>query len=265
MVDKVDIISLSLGSSVGWLDNSPIQIYQDYLATIGVHIVAAAGNERTEGLFYSEQPAAGLLTNAVGATYDAAVSLPFYGGRNHPTDSDTSRPAYSDPTALPAYQALLTGGGSGLIPYSSPAPLVFPAAARIYFTSTDPNLSGDACSALPASTPNLSDKVVIVRRGGCDFTVKLANVGKAGGFVPTLSLALSHVPADEAIADLAAKLSWSTTPPTPSSFLSSTSAPLAYKSSEVCATRKESRCVKASTEGSRYVCGLLKKSIASSS
>lgn len=154
LVDKVDIISLSLGSSVGWLNNSPIQIYQDYLATIGVHIVAAAGNERTEGLFYSEQPAAGLLTNAVGAT---------------------------DPTALPAYQALLTGGGSGLIPYSSPAPLVFPAAARIYFTSTDPNLSGDACSALPASTPNLSDKVVIVRRGGCDFTVKLANVGKAGG------------------------------------------------------------------------------------
>ena len=75
LVDKVDIISLSLGSSVGWLDNTPIQIYQDYLATIGVHIVAAAGNERTEGLFYSEQPAAGLLTNAVGATYDTSVSF----------------------------------------------------------------------------------------------------------------------------------------------------------------------------------------------
>ena len=72
-VDKVDIISLSLGTSVGWLDNTPIQIYQDYLATIGVHIVAAAGNERTEGLFYSEQPAAGLLTNAVGATYATPV------------------------------------------------------------------------------------------------------------------------------------------------------------------------------------------------
>lgn len=82
---------------------------------------------------------------------------------------------------MPAYQALLTGGGSGLIPYTSPAPLVFPSASRIYFTSTDPNVPNDACSPLPASTPNLSDKVVIVRRGTCDFTVKLANVGKAGG------------------------------------------------------------------------------------
>lgn len=179
LVDKVDIISLSLGTSVGWLDNTPIQIYQDYLATVGVHIVAAAGNERTEGLFYSEQPAAGLLTNAVGGTY--ATPVLFFGGRNNPTDSVL--PVHSDPKTLPAYHALLTGGGSGLIPYSSPAPLVFPAASRIYFTSTNPNLSGDACSALPASTPNLSDKVVIVRRGGCDFAIKLANVGKAGGFV----------------------------------------------------------------------------------
>ena len=153
-------------------------------------------------------------------------------------------PVHSDPKTLPAYQALLTGGGSGLIPYSSPAPLVFPAPSRIYFTSTNPNLSGDACSALPASTPNLSDKVVIVRRGGCDFTVKLANVGKAGGFVSTLSTAFPYLPADEAIANLAAKLSWSTTPRTPSSFLNSTSAPLACKPLEVCATRKESRCVK---------------------
>ncbi|GAA5984107.1 hypothetical protein JCM10908_006053 [Rhodotorula pacifica] len=153
-VDKVDIVTMSLGSAVGWLDNTPIQIYQDYLATIGVHVVASAGNDRVEGAFFSEGPAAGLVTNAVGAT---------------------------DPKTLPAYQALLTGGGSSLLPYSSPAPLTPTGTYRVYFTSTNSGVANDACSALPASTPDLSNMVVVVKRGTCDFTVKLANVAKAGG------------------------------------------------------------------------------------
>lgn len=50
----------------------------------------------------------------------------------------------------------------------------------LYFTSTDPSVAADACTALPSSTPSLTSRVVVVRRGGCDFAVKLANLAKAG-------------------------------------------------------------------------------------
>ncbi|POY75116.1 hypothetical protein BMF94_1746 [Rhodotorula taiwanensis] len=153
-VDNCDIINLSLGSAVGWLDNTAIQIYQDYLATVGVQVVASAGNDRVEGPFFSESPAAGLTTNAVGAT---------------------------DPVYLPAYYATVLGHPD--VPYQAPMPLNVTGQRVLYFTSTNPNVTNDACSPLPASTPDLSDKVVVVKRGTCDFTVKLANVAKAGGRV----------------------------------------------------------------------------------
>lgn len=73
-VDHVDIVSLSLGGAVGWLDDTAVQIYQNFLATVGVQVVAAAGNDRSEGPFFSESPAAGLLTNAVASVYVLATN-----------------------------------------------------------------------------------------------------------------------------------------------------------------------------------------------
>lgn len=67
------------------------------------------------------------------------------------------------------------------MPYQAPTPLNVSDTRILYFTSTDPTVQDDACSALPASTPDLSNKVVVVKRGTCDFTTKLANVAKAGG------------------------------------------------------------------------------------
>ncbi|BGP55847.1 hypothetical protein JCM8202v2_003454 [Rhodotorula sphaerocarpa] len=153
-VDHVDIVSLSLGGAVGWLDDTAVQIYQNFLATVGVQVVAAAGNDRSEGPFFSESPAAGLLTNAVASV---------------------------DPHNLPAYRAYLLGAPP--VPYQAPTPLNVSDTRILYFTSTDPTVQDDACSALPASTPDLSNKVVVVKRGTCDFTTKLANVAKAGGQV----------------------------------------------------------------------------------
>ncbi|GAA6050305.1 hypothetical protein JCM3770_002954 [Rhodotorula araucariae] len=154
LADGVDVINISLGSVVSWLADSPTQIIAEYLATQGVAVVAAAGNDRTEGLFFASAPAAGLSTIAVGAT---------------------------DPIYWVAYYANIRGKPP--VPYMSPQPFNLPLSYVLYFTSTDPAVADDACSALPSSTPNLSIRAVVVRRGGCDFTVKLANVAAAGAKV----------------------------------------------------------------------------------
>lgn len=52
-----------------------------------------------------------------------------------------------------------------------------------YFTSNDPAITNDACSALPASTPDLSGFVTFVRRGTCNFTIKIQNIVSKGGKV----------------------------------------------------------------------------------
>lgn len=67
--DDVDVINVSLGSVVSWINNSPTQIVAEYLATQGIAVVASAGNDRTEGLFFAAGPAAGVATLAVGATW----------------------------------------------------------------------------------------------------------------------------------------------------------------------------------------------------
>lgn len=95
-----------------------------------------------------------------------------------PADNEL-RTLSSDVAYNPVYAASLLNKPS--IPYQSPTPFNDTNEYTLYFTSTDPTLKTDACKALPANTPDLSKRVVVVQRGTCDFNVKLANVGKAGG------------------------------------------------------------------------------------
>ena len=54
-------------------------------------------------------------------------------------------------------------------------------ALPIYATSRDSSIADDACNPLPANTPDLSKFATLVRRGTCDFRVKLENVRAKGG------------------------------------------------------------------------------------
>lgn len=93
------------------------------------------------------------------------------------TDNRTS--FLSDVAYFPVYNAPVLGKPS--IPYQSPTPFNLTGDYTLYFTSPDGTSKNDACTALPSSTPNLTNKVVVVQRGTCDFNVKIANVAKAGG------------------------------------------------------------------------------------
>lgn len=50
----------------------------------------------------------------------------------------------------------------------------------MYITTTNTSEPADACSPLPDDTPNLAGKLVVVRRGECEFNIKEKNVAAKG-------------------------------------------------------------------------------------
>ncbi|GAA6020873.1 hypothetical protein JCM11491_000015 [Sporobolomyces phaffii] len=170
--DKCDIVSLSLGGSAGWLDQSPSQTIVERMNAMGIVTTISAGNDQSEGLFYANGPAATTTGISVGSV---------------------------DVTKLPAYFANIIGKPA--LPYLSALPLDLSSLPsnelRVYFTSTDSTIKNDGCSALPDSTPNLANYVTVVQRGSCTFDTKMANVAAKGGKVVLIynsATATSSVP-----------------------------------------------------------------------
>lgn len=50
----------------------------------------------------------------------------------------------------------------------------------LFAPTLDPNVVGDGCNPFPASTPDLSKYVVLIRRGQCTFDTKIANAQAFG-------------------------------------------------------------------------------------
>ncbi|GAA6041140.1 hypothetical protein JCM8097_004135 [Rhodosporidiobolus ruineniae] len=157
--DDCDVISMSLGGPVGWLDASPSQVLVERLTSEeGRVVVVSAGNDRAEGLFFANGPASTTQGISVGSV---------------------------DVTELPAYPFTVLSPRLTL-PYLSATPLDLslypggiPARLPLYFTSTDPAVEDDACNELDDSI-DLKGKVVVVKRGTCNFVDKFANVQARG-------------------------------------------------------------------------------------
>ncbi|KAG8734128.1 hypothetical protein FRC11_011391 [Ceratobasidium sp. 423] len=58
--------------------------------------------------------------------------------------------------------------------------LAIPDGLSIYATSQDPTIADDACNPLPDTTPDLSNYVVLIRRGTCTFVSKADNAAAKG-------------------------------------------------------------------------------------
>ncbi|BGP16666.1 hypothetical protein JCM10213v2_004668 [Rhodosporidiobolus nylandii] len=159
--DNCDVISMSLGSNVGWLGASPSQVVVERLTkSEGRTVVVSAGNDRAEGLFFASSPASGTESISVGSV--DVVSL----------------------TAFP----LVSITPSLSLPYLSPSPIDLSSLSfsvpkrglRLYFTSDTADVDDDACDALPEDTPNLSKLVTVIKRGTCTFAQKVS-VAQAKG------------------------------------------------------------------------------------
>lgn len=196
--DKCDIVTLSLGGSAGWLDQSPSQTIVERMNAMGIITTVSAGNDQSEGLFYANGPAATRTGISVGSVY-VILSRSLWSelrGRRADFEFDVE---ISDVTKLPAYLAGVLGRPA--LPYLSALPLDLSTLPsndlRVYFTSTDSSITNDACNALPDSTPNLANYVTVIQRGTCAFTQKLKNAAAKGAKVVLVynsATAVSMVP-----------------------------------------------------------------------
>ncbi|CAE6463384.1 unnamed protein product [Rhizoctonia solani] len=148
--DGNDIITLSLGGPDGWTE-SVSGVVASRIAEKGRVVTIAAGNEGSLGAWYASGPGTGQSVISVGSI---------------------------DNTALNVQNAIVSNGRK--IIYPSLLPLKIPAGLSIYATSSDPNVPNDACDPLPDNTPDLSNRLVLIHRGGCSFVTKFDNAAAKG-------------------------------------------------------------------------------------
>lgn len=86
-------------------------------------------------------------------------------------------------TVIPLQNATVGGVQHDPITYFATFPLPVEGTLPIFATSNSTTVVDDACNPLPDSTPDLSDKVVIIRRGTCTFAQKLENAAAKGAKV----------------------------------------------------------------------------------
>ncbi|PLW42953.1 hypothetical protein PCASD_04733 [Puccinia coronata f. sp. avenae] len=135
----------------------------------GTIIITAAGNDGAEGLFYSGRPASAMNAISVGSVEAQAVI--------------TGKFKASTGKELMIYRTS-TFNLSGEYP--------------IYITANSTNVTNDACDELPKHTPNLTNYIVLVRRGTCLIEDKANNLPAKGAkhnstSITTLPNKLSNV------------------------------------------------------------------------
>ncbi|KAF8800231.1 subtilisin-like protease [Phlegmacium glaucopus] len=172
VADGQDILTLSLGGPSGWTESST-SVVADRIAASGIIVTISAGNDGTSGSWYTSSPANAIHAISVGSV---------------------------DNTFIPSQNATVHGVEHVPIPYLSANPLPTNNTLPVYATSNDTTLADDACDPLPATTPDLSSFVVIVRRGSCTFAQKISNVAAKGAKV---ALIYNNVPGFVSVAPAA--------------------------------------------------------------
>lgn len=161
--DRVDIINMSLGSDYGQPFDDDLSLAVDNATKLGVLTVASAGNA-SDKPYIVGTPSAAKTALSVAQTQvpSAALQLISVDGADYP--------AVFQPWSTP-----LTSTISGQVQYGDGA---------------GGNLDGCAAFA-PGSLAGL---IVLVDRGGCNFTLKVKNVADAGGVVGIIGLIAPGAP-----------------------------------------------------------------------
>lgn len=158
--DGANIITASIGGPSGWSEE-PWAEAVSRIVEKGVPCTVSAGNEGDQGIFYASTAANGRKVTAI-ASYDNLVVPQLLYNAKYQIDAgpDTkfgyvpSEPAEWNGVSLPAYATS----------FDMPA--------------------DDGCKPLPDNTPDLSKYIVLIRRGSCNFAVKVNNaIAKGAQYV----------------------------------------------------------------------------------
>ncbi|CAF4651275.1 unnamed protein product, partial [Rotaria sp. Silwood1] len=152
------IITASLGSPSGWTED-PLAVVVDRIVDAGVSCTFSAGNNGNEGLFFASTAANGIDVTAIGSVDSIITPQIMYEGQFTINSSANTNFQY--------------------LPANNPFPNNI-SGYPLYVVDHNITNPADACTALPADTPILSEKIVLIRRGSCTFLSKIANVQKFG-------------------------------------------------------------------------------------
>ena len=162
--DAVDIINMSLGSPYGQAFFDDLSQAVENATSVGTLTVAAAGNAADKP-YVTDAPAAAPSALSVAQT-------------EVPSAIQAVMQVLAPPSIAGNYLAVHQPWSVDLEEAGAiEAPLQ-------YGNGADGNLDG--CTAFPAGS--LAGKIVLVDRGTCNFTLKVKNVGDAGGLVAIIGL-----------------------------------------------------------------------------
>jgi hypothetical protein len=166
--DRVDVINMSLGSSYGQPFDDDLAAAVDNATKLGILTVASAGNSADKP-FANGTPAGAETALSVAQTAVPSGFLPLM-QIVAPASAAGSFPAVFQPWSAPLTAAI-------------EAPLQFGDGA-----------GGNTLGCSAFAPGSLAGKIVLVNRGGCNFTLKIKNVGDAGGLIGIIGLVDSSDP-----------------------------------------------------------------------
>lgn len=161
--DHVDLINMSLGSLYGQAFDDDLSLAVDNATEVGVLTVAASGNGADKP-YVTDTPGATSTAFSVAQTNVPSAVLPLM--QIISPEGKPDIPAIFQPWSVPLSE---TGAIEAPLQYGDGA---------------GGNLNG--CAEFAAGS--LSGLVVLVDRGACNFTLKIKNIGLAGGLAGIIGL-----------------------------------------------------------------------------
>lgn len=161
--DHLDVVNMSLGANYGQAFDDDLSAAVDAATALGVLTVASAGNGG-DFPYITGTPAAARTALSVAQTEVASVNNVQSMLVNAPEGSEGDYIAI-----FQAWSAPLTATISGPVQYADGA-------------------GGNLNGCLPFVADSLDGKIVFVDRGGCNFTLKIANIQDAGGTLGIIGL-----------------------------------------------------------------------------
>jgi minor extracellular serine protease Vpr len=174
--DRVDIINMSLGSNYGQPFDDDLAAAVDNATNLGVLTVASAGNSADKP-YITGTPAAAATALSVAQTAVPGGFLPLM-QILAPANIVGNFPAVFQPWAAPLDSVItapvLWGDGTAS------------AAGRLG--------CADAAGTNPYAPGSLEGRIVLVDRGVCSFSLKIANIAAAGGLIGIIGLVDGSAP-----------------------------------------------------------------------
>jgi subtilisin family serine protease len=160
--DRVDIINMSLGSPYGQPFDDDLSAAVDNATMVGVLTVASAGN---------------------------SADKPYANGTPSGANSALSVAQTAVPSAVQAQMRIVAPANiAGLFPATFQpwsAPLTAAVQGPLQYGN---GAGGNLLGCDPFVPGSLAGKIVLVNRGTCSFSIKVANIGAAGGSIGIIGL-----------------------------------------------------------------------------